>query len=122
MLHLLRPSHSHTAYTATVLLMVSAVLSRLMGLVRVKYIALVFGRGMEADAFIAAFQLPDMIAIRFGPDMRFAAVASPDYPSRHEPPIWRSIVASASGSKAACSTAAIWNIAARPPASMSMVR
>ena len=62
MLHLLRPSHSHTAYTATVLLMASAVLSRLMGLVRVKYIALVFGRGMEADAFIAAFQLPDMIA------------------------------------------------------------
>ena len=62
MLNLLRPSHSHTAYTATILLMVSAVLSRLMGLVRVKYIALVFGRGMEADAFIAAFQLPDMIA------------------------------------------------------------
>ncbi len=61
-LRLLKPSHSHTAYTATVLLMVSAVLSRLMGLVRVKYIALVFGKGMEADAFIAAFQLPDMIS------------------------------------------------------------
>jgi putative peptidoglycan lipid II flippase len=62
MLRLLRPSHSHTAYTATVLLMVSAVLSRLMGLVRVKYIALVFGRGMEADAFNAAFVLPDMLS------------------------------------------------------------
>jgi putative peptidoglycan lipid II flippase len=61
-LRLLRPSHSHTAYTATLLLMVSAVLSRLMGLVRVKYIALVFGRGMEADAFNAAFYLPDMIS------------------------------------------------------------
>ena len=61
-LRLLRPSHSHTAYTATVLLMVSAVLSRLMGLVRVKYIALVFGRGMEADAFNAAFVLPDMLS------------------------------------------------------------
>ena len=61
-LRVLRPGHSHTAYTATVLLMVSAVLSRLMGLVRVKYIALVFGRGMEADALNAAFVLPDMIS------------------------------------------------------------
>jgi putative peptidoglycan lipid II flippase len=61
-LNLLRPSHSHTAYTATVLLMVSAVLSRLMGLVRVKYTTLVFGRGMEADALNAAFVLPDMIS------------------------------------------------------------
>jgi putative peptidoglycan lipid II flippase len=42
--------------------MASAVLSRLMGLVRVKYIALVFGRGMEADAFNAAFVLPDMLS------------------------------------------------------------
>ena len=62
MLQLLRPSHSHTAYTATVLLMASAVLSRFMGLARVKYIALIFGKGFEADAFIAAFQLPDMIS------------------------------------------------------------
>jgi putative peptidoglycan lipid II flippase len=61
-LRLLRPSHSHTAYSATVLLMVSAVLSRLMGLVRVKYVALTFGRGMEADALNAAFVLPDMIS------------------------------------------------------------
>jgi DNA-binding transcriptional LysR family regulator len=28
----------------------------------------------------------DMIAIRFGPDMRFAAVASPEYLQHHEPP------------------------------------
>jgi putative peptidoglycan lipid II flippase len=61
-LRLLRPSHSHTAYTATILLMVSAMLSRVMGLVRVKYIALLFGRGSEADAFYAAFYLPDMIS------------------------------------------------------------
>ncbi len=61
-LRLLRPSHSHTAYTATVLLMVSAVLSRFMGLVRVKYTTEVFGRGMEADALNAAFVLPDMIS------------------------------------------------------------
>jgi len=62
LLRLLRPSHSHTAYTATILLMTSAILSRLMGLVRVKYIALVFGRGTEADALNAAFVLPDMIS------------------------------------------------------------
>jgi putative peptidoglycan lipid II flippase len=62
LLSLLRPSHSHTAYTATVLLMASAILSRFMGLARVKYIALIFGKGVEADAFIAAFQLPDMIS------------------------------------------------------------
>ena len=62
LLRLLRPSHSHSAYTATVLLMVSATLSRLMGLVRVKYIALVFGRGMQADALNAAFVLPEMIS------------------------------------------------------------
>jgi putative peptidoglycan lipid II flippase len=62
MLHLLRPSHSHTAYTATVLLMASAIVSRFMGLARVKYTTLVFGRGMEADALNAAFVLPDMIS------------------------------------------------------------
>jgi putative peptidoglycan lipid II flippase len=42
--------------------MASATLSRLMGLVRVKYIALVFGRGMQADALNAAFVLPEMIS------------------------------------------------------------
>ena len=61
-MQILRPSHRHTAFSATLLLMAAAVLSRLIGLIRVKYIALVFGRGMQADAFIAAFQLPDMIA------------------------------------------------------------
>ncbi len=61
-LRLLHPSHRHTAFSATVLLMAAAIVSRFIGLVRVKYIAMVFGRGMQADAFIAAFQLPDMIA------------------------------------------------------------
>jgi putative peptidoglycan lipid II flippase len=45
-----------------VLLMISAILSRIMGLVRVKYTALVFGAGMQADALNAAFVLPDMIS------------------------------------------------------------
>ena len=42
--------------------MASAMLSRIIGLVRVKYIAYLFGRNADADAFNAAFQLPDMIS------------------------------------------------------------
>jgi len=61
-LGLLRPSHAHTVFTATLVLMASAFLSHIMGLVRNKYIALLFGRGMEADAFYGAFVLPDMIS------------------------------------------------------------
>jgi putative peptidoglycan lipid II flippase len=49
-------------FSATVLLMVSTLLSSIFGLVRNLYIAWVFGRGMEADAFLAAFTLPDMIS------------------------------------------------------------
>lgn len=54
-------SHRHSAFSATVLLMVSAVLSGLLGLVRTKYIAQVFGAGHATDAYNAAFNLPDMI-------------------------------------------------------------
>jgi putative peptidoglycan lipid II flippase len=42
--------------------MASTFLSRVIGLVRVKYIVWLFGRGVEADAFNAAFVLPDMIS------------------------------------------------------------
>jgi putative peptidoglycan lipid II flippase len=42
--------------------MVSTFLSRIIGLVRVKYIAWLFGSGMQADALNAAFYLPDMIS------------------------------------------------------------
>jgi len=59
---MLRPSHAHTAYSATVLLMASAFLSRIIGLVRVKYIVWRFGSGMAADALNGAFVLPDMIS------------------------------------------------------------
>jgi putative peptidoglycan lipid II flippase len=45
-----------------VILMVSASLSRIIGLARVKYIVWLFGRGADADAFNAAFVLPDMIS------------------------------------------------------------
>src|SRR5476651_1999276 len=61
-LALVRPSHQHTAFSATLLLMASAMLSRVIGLVRVKYIAYLLGRSAAADAFNAAFQLPDMIS------------------------------------------------------------
>ena len=58
----LRPSHAHTAFTATLVLMASTFLSRIIGLVRVKYILWLFGRGMTADALNGAFVLPDMIS------------------------------------------------------------
>jgi putative peptidoglycan lipid II flippase len=42
--------------------MASTFLSRIIGLVRVKYIAWLFGSGMQADALTASFVLPDMIS------------------------------------------------------------
>ncbi len=42
--------------------MASVTASRLIGLVRVKYIAWLLGRSAAADAFSAAFQLPDMVS------------------------------------------------------------
>ncbi|MGA2351278.1 MAG: murein biosynthesis integral membrane protein MurJ [Terracidiphilus sp.] len=59
---MLRPSHAHTAYTATIVLAASTLLSRIIGLVRVKYILWLFGRGLDADALNGAFVLPDMIS------------------------------------------------------------
>jgi putative peptidoglycan lipid II flippase len=59
---MLRPSHAHTVFSATIVLMVSTFLSRIIGLARVWYIAWLFGRGMQADALYAAFVLPDMIS------------------------------------------------------------
>ena len=41
--------------------MVSAMLSRVIGLVRIKVIAYLFGAGTLTDAYNAAFQLPDML-------------------------------------------------------------
>ena len=61
LLGMLRPSATHTAFSATLLLMASTVASGLLGLVRTKYIALLFGAGTATDAYYAAFQLPDMI-------------------------------------------------------------
>ncbi len=61
-LRVLRPSHSHSALSATVLLSFVALLSKVISLVRVKYITHVLGRTAAADAFNAMFQLPDTIS------------------------------------------------------------
>src|ERR1700677_3946957 len=61
-LALFRPSHRHSVLSATLVLMFSTFLSRIIGLMRVKYIAYLFGAGRQTDAYLAAFQLPDMIA------------------------------------------------------------
>ena len=58
---ILRPS-SQTAFSATLLLMVSTFLSGVLGLVRTYYINRIFGASPETDAYNAAFQLPDMLA------------------------------------------------------------
>ncbi len=57
----LRLSHEHTTFSAMLLLMVSTLLSRVIGLVRIKVIAFLFGAGSLTDAYTAAFQLPDML-------------------------------------------------------------
>ena len=39
-LHVLRPTHRHTAFSASLLLMASTLVSRLIGLAKTKYIAI----------------------------------------------------------------------------------
>ncbi len=57
----LRPSHSHSATSATLLLTLSALLSRIIGLIRDQYIAYEFGAGHSTDAYNVAFYLPEWI-------------------------------------------------------------
>jgi putative peptidoglycan lipid II flippase len=54
-------SAQHTVFSATLLLTASALLSRIMGLGRDKFIAWLFGAGPQTDAYVAAFQLPEML-------------------------------------------------------------
>jgi putative peptidoglycan lipid II flippase len=56
-----RPSHQHTAFSATVLLMVAIMLSRVIGYVREAYIAYAFGAGPATDAYVAGFTIPDWL-------------------------------------------------------------
>ncbi len=57
----LRPSHQHSALSATVLLMSAVLLSRVVGYIREAYIAYAFGAGLQTDAYVAAFTLPDWL-------------------------------------------------------------
>ena len=61
LLRILRPSHQHSAFSATILLMASVLASRLLGYVREMYIAWAFGAGHQTDAYFAAFQIPDYL-------------------------------------------------------------
>jgi putative peptidoglycan lipid II flippase len=55
------PSHEHTAYSATVLLMTAIMLSRVVGYVREAYIAWAFGAGPQTDAYVAGFTIGDWL-------------------------------------------------------------
>jgi putative peptidoglycan lipid II flippase len=61
MLRNLRPSHQHSAYSATLLLIGAQILSRVIGYLREAYIAWAFGAGAQTDAYVAAFQIPDYL-------------------------------------------------------------
>src|SRR5947207_16001035 len=60
-LRILHPSHQHSAFSATVLLMSTVMLSRVIGYLREAYIAYAFGAGPQTDAYVAAFTLPDWL-------------------------------------------------------------
>jgi len=57
----LRPSHQHTAFSATLLLMSAIMASRVIGYVREAYIAWAFGAGPQTDAYVAGFTIPDWL-------------------------------------------------------------
>jgi putative peptidoglycan lipid II flippase len=61
LLRLLRPSHQHSAFSATLLLMTAVMLSRVIGYVREAYIAWAFGAGPQTDAYVAGFTIPDWL-------------------------------------------------------------
>jgi putative peptidoglycan lipid II flippase len=56
------PRSTHTAGSAAMLLMASALLSGLLAIARVWYINRLFDAGPEQDAYRAAFALPDLLA------------------------------------------------------------
>ncbi|MGB8261088.1 MAG: lipid II flippase MurJ [Terracidiphilus sp.] len=60
-LGVLRPSRSHSTFSASMLLGTSSLVSSLIGLARGKFVAWIFGAGHQTDAFNAAFRLPDLM-------------------------------------------------------------
>ncbi|MGP0017173.1 MAG: murein biosynthesis integral membrane protein MurJ [Candidatus Sulfotelmatobacter sp.] len=61
LLRFFRPSHQHTAFSATMLLISAVMLSRVIGYARDAYIAWSYGAGGQTDAYVAAFTLPDFL-------------------------------------------------------------
>jgi putative peptidoglycan lipid II flippase len=61
LLRFLHPSHQHSAFSATLLLMTAVMLSRVIGYVREAYIAWAFGAGPATDAYVAGFTIPDWL-------------------------------------------------------------
>src|SRR5438874_2231410 len=58
---LFHPSREHTAFSATVLLITTIMLSRVVGFVREMYIAWAFGATPVTDAYNAGFTIPDWL-------------------------------------------------------------
>lgn len=60
-LRFFRPSHEHTAFSATILLITTIMLSRVVGFLREMYIAWAFGATTITDAYNAGFTIPDWV-------------------------------------------------------------
>src|ERR1700746_3360913 len=60
-LRLFHPSRVHTAFSATLLLITTIMLSRVVGFVREMYIAWAFGATPVTDAYNAGFTIPDWL-------------------------------------------------------------
>jgi putative peptidoglycan lipid II flippase len=61
LLRFFRPSHQHTAFSATLLLISAVMLSRVIGYARDAYIAWAYGAAGSTDAYLTAFTLPDFL-------------------------------------------------------------
>ena len=61
LLRFLRPSHQHTAFSATLLLITAVMASRVIGYARDAYIVWQYGARGATDAYVAAFTLPDFL-------------------------------------------------------------
>ena len=60
-LRLFRPSHEHSVFSASLMLVAAIMLSRVFGALRDVYVAWQFGAGGQTDAYVAAFTLPDFV-------------------------------------------------------------
>src|SRR5947207_4958354 len=58
---LFHPSHEHSAFSATLLLVTAILLSRVVGFLREMYIAWAFGANSITDAYNAGFTIPDWL-------------------------------------------------------------